>query len=870
MVALEFDPGVAAKLEAECSKAAEALSKRAESADSQGVFQTFQGPYADQFKSILGQESLDRCGLIGELRNLQEQVAQARVSAAREEQRLANLAKEDEIGRGMQHSVLGPVNPYRPVRGPYLSAFFPVGRRERLATQCSGSGTVSADPNVLDGYVSKIRRVDAGLRDVFSGLAGAWGAFQGACAWVDTSGVTIFGYGSLDLYLEENSLDATWLSTISKAFKQAGGSGTLSTLTVTAAVAKGNDVLAVQALNNPNLSEDEVIELLGLLAKDPSLAKTVATYVNGYLQRITENSEAREFAHAAKLLEAISVSDSACGELVSQIGGDRLIDLVSVAGFQVLNLMVPEPAQFATGLRNVFGKGITWLEKNPGSLGESRVRGVAERIVQRLRDPGRDAVVAGGNDAYALSFLLRCDQVLPSEFLLQLGDRLEAFERSFSEHRFTWRAKGAMARGIGALFNDEDVEAAFDPMAAYMGALGKNPRAALAFFTGDKGLEYELSEDAAKERQQYWIERRLWSHDKFTGLLAALDAAVASFSTAADERAAMLVSKMVLYMASRADGVDLQKNKIGFPLDEEKILPGNLSKQATLNLAHILTTHMAAIDFYLTQNQCSRDKHELDYEQPIVAARFQNFFKAKSEFHGNFFSNDIRKLLKVVLSDEDGVLALRQGITAYHQLEFARIASLQSDKVVYTKALKEAIVSHAKLNAECMKLLGEMKIEGARARDAWVDVSIELSRQLADTGVAAASTAFFQAAAPATVVLCSVGLDKFEQDAKEAFANNAEQVTADQNEAAELFKQQNMIEVLHLLRKTGQLTDGMIKDSAKEYPDLCDRAIAWLDHLGEKGKTSFQVDNVIFNMIQDMPGFKDYDKEYMDVFKKYF
>lgn len=600
MVALEFDPGVAAKLEAECSKAAEALSKRAESADSQGVFQAFQGPYADQFKSILGQESLDRCGLIGELRNLQEQVAQARVSAAREEQRLANLAKEDEIGRGMQHSVLGPVNPYRPVRGPYLSVFFPVGRRQRLATHCSGSGTVSADPNVLDGYVSKIRNVDAGLRDVFSGLAGAWGAFQGACAWVDTSGVTIFGYGSLDLYLEENSLDATWLSAISEAFKQAGGSGTLSTLTVTAAVAKGNDVLAVQALNNPNLSEDEVIELLGLLAKDPSLAKTVATYVNGHLQRITENSEAREFAHAAKLLEAISVSDSACGELVSQIGGDRLIDLVSIAGFQVLNLMVPEPAQFATGLRNVFGKGITWLANNSGSLGESRVRGVAEKIVQRLRDPGLDAVVAGGNDAYALSFLLRCDQVLPSEFLLQLGDRLEAFERSFSEHGFTWRAKGAMARGIGALFNDEDVEAAFDPMAAYMGALGKNPRAALAFFTGDKGLEYELSEDEGEERQRYWIERRLWSHDKFTGLLAALDAAVASFSTAGDERAAKLTSSLAFYLANRTQGKDLQKNNLSFPMDEEKILPGNLSKQATLSLSHILTTHMAAVDYCLT------------------------------------------------------------------------------------------------------------------------------------------------------------------------------------------------------------------------------------------------------------------------------
>lgn len=870
MVALEFDPGVAAKLEAECSKAAEALSKRAESADSQGVFQAFQGPYADQFKSILGQESLDRCGLIGELRNLQEQVAQARVSAAREEQRLANLAKEDEIGWGMQHSVLGPVNPYRPVRGPYLSAFFPVGRRQRLATECSGSGTVSADPNVLDGYVSKIRSVDAGLRDVFSGLAGAWGAFQGACAWVDTSGVTIFGYGSLDLYLEENSLDATWLSAISEAFKQAGGSGTLSTLTVTAAVAKGNDVLAVQALNNPNLSEDEVIELLGLLAKDPSLAKTVATYVNGHLQQITENSEAREFAHAAKLLEAISVSDSACGELVSQIGGDRLIDLVSIAGVQVLNLMVPEPARFASGLRNVFGKGITWLEKNPGSLGESRVRGVAERIVQRLRDPGRDAVVAGGNDAYALSFLLRCDQVLPSEFLLQLGDRLEAFERSFSEHSFTWRAKGAMARGIGALFNDEDVEAAFDPMAAYMGALGKNPQAALAFFTGDKGLEYELSEDAAKERQRYWIERRLWSHDKFTGLLAALDAAVASFSTAGDERAAILVSNMVLFMASRADGVDLQDNKIGFPLDEEKVLPGNLSKQATLNLAHILTTHMAAIDFYLTQNQHSRNNEELRNDQQIVTARFKGFFGEESGFHGNFFSNDIRKLLKVVLSDEDGVLALRQGITVYHQLEFASIAALQSDIDTYKDAVKEAIVSHAKLNAECMKLLGEMKIEGTRAQDVWVDVSIDLSRKLADASVAAASAAFLQAAAPIPVVLCNIGLDKFEQDAKEAFANNAEQVTADQNEAAELFKQQNVIEAVHLLRETGQLTDGMIWDAAQENADASNRAIAWIDSLGKNGKTSSQLDNVIFNLIQHMPGFKDYDKEYKDVFGDYF
>src|SRR5690606_5329444 len=131
------------------------------------------------------------------------------------------------------------------------------------------------------------------------------------------------------------------------------------------------------------------------------------------------------------------------------------------------------------------------------------------------------------------------------------------------------------------------------PMASYMTALGNNDEAALQFFT--EGGEDENGVD----RQEYWIQKRLWSHDDFTGLLAALDAATTGEDNLDDpesaEKAARLMSSTVDLLANR--------DKLDHYGSGEDFNPDDVSAEGTEHLAHMIGTYMQSVDLALEMQE---------------------------------------------------------------------------------------------------------------------------------------------------------------------------------------------------------------------------------------------------------------------------
>lgn len=873
---LEFDAAAAMRLEAECGSAVTVLGARSRSETSDSVFLTFSGPYADQYRVILGVEQRDRCVLVGCLRDLREQVARARFLAEREEERLAAVAKQQTQEKQADERQTDPLAGIArladtmPTPVPVLSAHFAASRRQRLASGSSRSSMVSASPEVLRECACAFQGVDGRISDAFVALERAWQEFQASCGWVDTSDVSVLRPSGLSQYLQENKLDATWLTSIADAFDQAGGCQALPVLNVTAAVVKGNHDLITEALGDPLLSDDEVVQLVGLLARDDSLAASVANYVLGQLRAIKDTSSLEDVERAQRLLEAVSASERACGELTVRLGGDGIVNLISIAGIQSQTLGTEPTQRFAASLRDVFGKGVTWLDQNRPVVVES----IADQVVSRLRNPDRTLSCEGGNDAYAVSFLLGSELAWPPNFLLSLGDGLEDLEHSMPRQSgYPWSDRKMMSIGIGSFFTAEQLGGAYDPMTAYMNALAKSPQASLAFFTGEGVPGYALAESELRARQEYWLEKRAWSQDGFTSILAALDSAVADTTTAGSQAAAKLTSSLVFYFANRAQGQDITGNPITPLSDQEKFLPGHLSKPATLHLAHILTTHMAAVDYNLTEHEQVRNGSQIDSLLPLESPRFPTFNEDNPSYQGaSFYRGDIKMMLKVVLSDEDGVLAMRKGVTLYHELEFDNIAKIRTENPAgYEEAMGQAVRSHAALNGEFVKQIGDIAIEGARAKDAWICAGIELTRHISEGVVVVGSTTLLAEAAPVPEVLADVTFDGLEQETKKAFANNAEHAIQDRNQAAELALQESQIEALNLSRKAGLLSNDMVMRTAGKDIKSYRKAIAWLDSLDDPHVAQHtQIDVVIDRTAKrDLPGFKDYQGEYRNAFFTY-
>ncbi|WP_205649292.1 DUF6571 family protein, partial [Schaalia canis] len=376
--------------------------------------------------------------------------------------------------------------------------------------------------------------------------------------------------------------------------------------------------------------------------------------------------------------------------LLTALKAEGLIDRIGLAGGYAYMGSGEEGASFAHALREVFRKG----EPHLASIDPALSRAYATSMIDFVNTARFDGAVPG-NDILALSYLLH-GSTLSTPFLAVVGKELEDMEKRFIQSGHSWAQATTAAKGMASLFPTEKAQAAFDPVASYMSALGNNPTAAHAFFT-----------TGGEERVQYWVEKRRWGHDNFDGLLAALDAAITQGDNAGQPSSARLASSTIEYLANRTQGMDSAGNPLLFDNDDETFTPKTVGTTASSHLAHILGTHMLAMDYALDALKfdgtyagrlTDPTRHDLDGIKDLPLFR----------------RSDLEILTRVAVASDEGMGSLRRAVSTYQDAHFAHILREHHGKPTYDLALADALRTDARLESFFIDTIGEVHISAAQ------------------------------------------------------------------------------------------------------------------------------------------------------------
>lgn len=454
-----------------------------------------------------------------------------------------------------------------------------------------------------------------------------------------------------------------------------------------------------------------------------------------------------------------------------------------------------------------------------------------------LADQFRHALIDGLN-SWPLSYLL-ANGKYATPFLDRLGDIFDDFERVRGCPMTGWPVTERVA--TERLF-DEDVTPAqaSDVMRSYLSALRANPEAALDFFAD------------SDDRREYWIQQRDWSHDDYVTLLAALDTATTSEVNLDDRphEAAELVSSAVDLLAHR-DG------------DFE---PGDLTGTGAKHLAHMIGTYLPAVDQANdwggmddvgVQTLSSRDDLRLLDAGPMPILQ----------------SDDLGKVLRVVVSDEDGFVAMREAVSNYQHYHLAavlqqRVGDLYDDPETHLPGdgyLQQAMTGDARLEALVLDSMGEVEIADGRAEDDQIRAWVLLGQRM----VGSAPVPFkLQMLAQPALTLAGEGIE-------DALADHEAQAIESAKDAAAAALAGRVAGVAEILHDTGAINGDDVR-SAAERAGLSRRDVA--DYFGCSGVfpsgTYVAQDQRLYNMMVDLTNdWVDLDRyrlNYENAFHRYF
>lgn len=422
----------------------------------------------------------------------------------------------------------------------------------------------------------------------------------------------------------------------------------------------------------------------------PSAADDIGQEVADRVGSLDEDSSDEDMQRAAELLNWFAPFEEISASTTLSLGSDQMIQLLSLAGMQMGRYEHADDLALAL-------RGTVWSGEK--GMTDQQRRDYATDLVdyfrERVLDHDADLTMSG-NDSLALSYLLR-DGDFSTAFLDTMGDELDSFERSFPPG-YSWQQMSMGALGAGALFDEDDQDSAFDPMASYMSALGNNGEASLQFFTeGD-------------DRQRYWILERKWGHDDFESLLSALDSATTDPATLENPEAAALVSSTVEYLTNRDNN-----DWVEFGGRDEEFQPGDLNGAAARSLAHIVSTYMPAVDYWV----------ENPLDEGSQAGQTATIYPGIGTIDDMpvFEKTELADLIGVTVSEDAGFLAMREGLSGYQNVN---ISTSISEHGTITHDASQA---DARLEAFFLDQVGEQEIaEGAEKdaqQQAWIDLGKE-------------------------------------------------------------------------------------------------------------------------------------------------
>ncbi|MBV7363237.1 RAQPRD family integrative conjugative element protein [Actinomycetaceae bacterium TAE3-ERU4] len=679
----------------------------------------FTGPYADLFKTCANAESIDRARIASQLEQVADSVDKAIIQARLERKRLAKVEEWlratylARVDGGVSDYILPARRPsFTPFANPVVSAAFKATERNHTPVSNRNHDKVSADIEALRSFVSVSQSQNNTLRQEIRNISRAWRNFSFHSSWVSYGNTSLFN-GEMDNYLFENTRDAQWIALIADQFAASNG-GELSAFEISINVARGWKE-SEEILSNPNLTAKELEQAVSALAKDSSNHYFLAKYADTKLGLLTLESTSEEINKATAVLEGISKSPEASAELLMTMGGEKLITRTSLSGAFTRFYDYPnESSALLHAIKKVFVNGETEL----GNSNPNKSKALASSLVTYISGKRIGSLYPGGDGA-ALSWLL-CDAKLSTPFLVELGNGLDKFERSFRDHdNYSWGVMtGAGPTSISEVFPKDYKLAAFDPMASYMSALGHNAKAALEFFASDS-----MTDEQKVSRQRFWIEQRDWSHNKFTGLLSALDAATTTPGQAGTPAASGLTSSLVEMLANRTQGEDSSGNSLKFHSNQEKFLPGSLSSLGAVKIAHIFSTYMPAVDVYVNKpteaDSLANSVDSLDRED-------LNYMKSMPKFtRGN-----LTRVLRTVVSSKDGFGTLGEGVANYKTARISLIIKQHYGTKDFNRLLNLAAESEGGLEGFYTSVVGESLIDSADSESVKAQSWIELGDTL--------------------------------------------------------------------------------------------------------------------------------------------
>ena len=476
-------------------------------------------------------------------------------------------------------------------------------------------------------------------------------------------------------------------------------------------------------------------------------------------------------------------------------------------------------------------------------------------MVDMFRNPD-DRSEQPTNDPYSLSYLLR-DSTLSTPFLDSMGDELDHFERhDMAEYNATWRSMSQMSYGGSWIFDDGDIEGAFDPVASYMSALGNNGEASLQFFTG--GGEENPHDASGSDRQEYWIEDRYWSHDKFDGVTAALDSATTDPVNLAEEgtarQSAELMSHTVDHLAQR------QGNDFG--IDGENFNPGDVSEAGTTHVAHMLSTYMASVDDALGDKTPATTPPGV---QILTDERFRDM-----ENMPVFSAGELRNMVDVAVSTDDGFNSMRHGVSTYQNMQLQN--SIHDNGLVD----HETSQADARLEGFFVNAVGDTNIDEAADKDARVQSWIDMGRDVAGAiPVPGGNVVEF---------LASQGIDAGADGLADHYTKNEDVAVDDQNNYAVTAQQARHEAVQQALVDGGAITPSDVAHELTEggqsqytarqveawFPDGQFPSQAQYDAMSSEDQTNMR--NALHSIVteRNLQDLTDYDQTYQLMFTEFF
>lgn len=287
---------------------------------------------------------------------------------------------------------------------------------------------------------------------------------------------------------------------------------------------------------------------------------------------------------------------------------------------------------------------------------------------QAIEDNRRDYPPRGFESA--LSYLLQ-DGHYSTELLDPLGDKL--YEMDYGGN--SWCNDGSN------LIHNKDL------MASYFSSLGNNGEAALNFFDDP-------------QRQEYYIKDRDYLNDTegINSLLGALDAATTDPTNISDS-------------GRQHDAAGLMSSIAEYLPDNDQANENFVTGDGTKHLAHMLSSYMESVSDGILNPVDGA-------ERPGGITLDENGFASPI-----FEQGELKSLVKLTISNDDGIAAMRQGVSAYQNLEISRDLS---DGTLSESVLRQ----DARLEGWFMDAVGEQKIQGAEDDDkriqAWIDMGKDL------------------------------------------------------------------------------------------------------------------------------------------------